>query len=379
MRPTPSSTRWCRTQRTTRCSRAADRSCTPRSRARSRQRFPDIKTTEPEVLAHHLTAAGLAEAAIPLWQAAGELALKRMALTEAISHLNQGARTDLHPAPVIGARCQRTGLRTRLGTAWRRSKAGPPRKSGPACIRHLRWRSRSSATTRWRQSSADCRATFCTQGRVAESLPWVQEMLDIAKATGDADLLIAGHMAACACYCSAGESHQGSGARRQGAGPLRRREASPPRGHPQPGSQNVGRIFGSISTWMLGYPDRALRLNNEKDVHARRRGHPFDLGFALSTGAHEFDHRWNAEELRKRAEECERLGRENSLPVCGRCGIRCHMAWHLSGKAKPPKQSPRSRLASRSGKRAAARTSAGPESAPGRSHGADRRPRQCLH
>ena len=50
-------------------------------------RFPNIKTTEPEVLAHHLTAAGLAEAAIPLWQAAGQLALKRMALTEAISHL----------------------------------------------------------------------------------------------------------------------------------------------------------------------------------------------------------------------------------------------------------------------------------------------------
>ncbi len=44
------------------------------------KRFPNIKTTEPEVLAHHLTAAGLAEAAIPLWQAAGELALKRMAL-----------------------------------------------------------------------------------------------------------------------------------------------------------------------------------------------------------------------------------------------------------------------------------------------------------
>jgi nucleotide-binding universal stress UspA family protein len=38
------------------------------------------------------------------------------------------------------------------------------------------------------------------QGRVAESLPWAQEMLDIAKATGDADLLIMGHSTACACY-----------------------------------------------------------------------------------------------------------------------------------------------------------------------------------
>ena len=36
--------------------------------------------------------------------------------------------------------------------------------------------------------------------------------------------------------------------------------------------------------WMLGYPDRALLQSDEKDAHARRRGHPFDLGFALHTG-----------------------------------------------------------------------------------------------
>ena len=34
---------------------------------------------------------------------------------------------------------------------------------------------------------------------------WAQEMLDLAKATGDADLLITGHALACACYCFAGE------------------------------------------------------------------------------------------------------------------------------------------------------------------------------
>ncbi|HUU74370.1 MAG TPA: adenylate/guanylate cyclase domain-containing protein, partial [Burkholderiales bacterium] len=41
------------------------------------EHFPQTKDTEPEVLAHHLTAAALTEAAIPLWQRAGELALKR--------------------------------------------------------------------------------------------------------------------------------------------------------------------------------------------------------------------------------------------------------------------------------------------------------------
>src|ERR1700694_3077432 len=54
------------------------------------EHFPNVKINEPEVLAHHLTASGLAENAIPLWQAGGDLALKRMALAEAISHLNQG-------------------------------------------------------------------------------------------------------------------------------------------------------------------------------------------------------------------------------------------------------------------------------------------------
>src|SRR5262249_34734948 len=54
------------------------------------ERFPNIKATEPEVLAHHLTAAHLAEAAAPLWRAAGELSMRRMALTEAVSHLTRG-------------------------------------------------------------------------------------------------------------------------------------------------------------------------------------------------------------------------------------------------------------------------------------------------
>src|ERR1700678_3303633 len=47
-------------------------------------------------------------------------------------------------------------------------------------------------------------------------------------------------------------------------------------------------IWASLCSWVLGYPDRALRLNDEKDTHARRRGHPFDLGYALTSGAHQF-------------------------------------------------------------------------------------------
>jgi predicted ATPase len=82
------------------------------------QRFPNVKSTEPEVLAHHLTAAGLAEAAIPLWQAAGELALQRTALTEAIAHLDQGLElVSTLPQSSRRDACE-LGLRSLLGTAW---------------------------------------------------------------------------------------------------------------------------------------------------------------------------------------------------------------------------------------------------------------------
>ena len=161
-------------------------------------RFPNIKTTEPEVLAHHLTAAGLAEAAIPLWQAAGELALKRMALTEAIAHLNQGLelvstlpRSSERDASELELRSlpwHRVDGAQRLG----RSGSLDQPASGP-CLGEVARAPRRAAA---HPLGTDV-TTSSTQGRVAESLPWAEEMLDIAQATGDADLLIAGHMTAC--------------------------------------------------------------------------------------------------------------------------------------------------------------------------------------
>src|SRR6201994_2966820 len=148
------------------------------------QRFPSIKTTEPEVLAHHLTAAGRAEAAIPLWQKAGELALRRMALIEAIAHLNQGLELLATLAPSSERDASELGLRSRLGSAWMALKGWQTQEVWaslhPALVlakslkRHDVLGPILSGLTR----------NISSQGRVAEALPWVEEMLDIAKPTG---------------------------------------------------------------------------------------------------------------------------------------------------------------------------------------------------
>jgi class 3 adenylate cyclase/tetratricopeptide (TPR) repeat protein len=277
--------------------------------------LPAITATEPEVLAHHLTAAGLAEAAIPLWQAAGELALKRLALTEAVSHLNRGLElaSTLHRTTQRDA--SELALRSLLGTAslglkgWAAPEVWTSLHPALALAKSLK-RHDALLPILWGLA-----ANVMTQGRVAEAFPSAEEMLDIAKATGDADLLIAGHAAAAAIYGRAGEFTKSV----QHATAVMGLYEDNKRHHLadffNQDPNTVAGVFGSISTWILGYPDRALRLSADKDAHARRRGHPVDLGWALTFGVHEFDHRFRPEDLRKRAEECERLGRENSLPV----------------------------------------------------------------
>ena len=53
-------------------------------------RFPESCETQPELLAHHYTEAGLAEQAIGYWQRAGQQASERSANLEAISHFTTG-------------------------------------------------------------------------------------------------------------------------------------------------------------------------------------------------------------------------------------------------------------------------------------------------
>ncbi len=65
------------------------------------ERFGDLAATEPELLAHHLTEAGIVEAAIDYWHRAGELAISHAAYREAANHLKRGMDLIhlLPPAP----------------------------------------------------------------------------------------------------------------------------------------------------------------------------------------------------------------------------------------------------------------------------------------
>jgi class 3 adenylate cyclase/predicted ATPase len=58
--------------------------------ARELEARPETVETQPELLAHHYTEAGLAEQAVGYWQRAGERSTARSAYVEAVAHLTKG-------------------------------------------------------------------------------------------------------------------------------------------------------------------------------------------------------------------------------------------------------------------------------------------------
>jgi predicted ATPase len=79
--------------------------------------FPETVETQPELLAHHYTEAGLTGQAIPYWQSAGQKALQRSANPEAVQHLAKGLNL-LSMLPETPVRIQQElGLQVAIGPA----------------------------------------------------------------------------------------------------------------------------------------------------------------------------------------------------------------------------------------------------------------------
>ena len=162
-------------------------------------RFADIAETQPELLAHHYTEAKQPEKASPLWQKAGGLALQRMALIEAIAHLNKGMDLIAALSPSVERDGRELDLRTLLGTAWMALKGWAAQEVWDSLFPAL------GLANSLRRDAALLPILWglfihvVCRGRVAELLRWVTQAMNAAETCGDPNLLIVGHHAAMSC------------------------------------------------------------------------------------------------------------------------------------------------------------------------------------
>ena len=166
---------------------------------------------------------------------------------------------------------------------------------------------------------SDSGAEYSVPDVLPESLRWVAQISDAADAYRDPDLPILEHYCAEGSYLFLGEPIKA----REHADQMLSLYSEEQHGHlvriMNGDAKTVALIWGAWATWMLGYPEQAMKMTNAGYDNARRVGHPVDLGWALMVGSFVFDHLREHEGQLNRAAEVERLGRENSLPFLTEC------------------------------------------------------------
>jgi len=278
------------------------------------ERFPNIKDAEPEVLAHHYTQAGMLEQAMPFWLKAGQLALSRMALSSAIAHLESGLRL-INSLPASPQRNDwELQLRTTASVAWEAFRGWPAPQITDVLLPALTLAKRSGQPNVVARTLWGLWVNPLTQGQIAESLRWADELMSAAEVSSDEGLTLIAHMAAMVTHFWLGNLVT---AKMHGEAILALYEAAK-HGHIALAMNHDPKTLTGLYTshwlWMLGYPDKAARVAEERGVHARAIGHPFDRGFALTCGGHVYDYRGEPEKQRTLADEAMQLGREHSMP-----------------------------------------------------------------
>jgi class 3 adenylate cyclase/tetratricopeptide (TPR) repeat protein len=278
------------------------------------ERFPNIRDTKPEVLAHHYTRAGLFEEGAAYWLKAGQNALGRIALTEAIAHLEAGLSV-IASLPASEAR-DRSELECRvlLSTAWEAYRGWPaPQLAAvlePALpLARAARQPRLLARTLW-----GLWVQLMSVGPVAESLVWSEELLRAGEEIADEELLLVGHMAVMVNNFWLGnpvvvERHARAIIQRyvhERHGQIVKFMNHDPK--------TLAGIYLPQVLWILGFPDRAAALVDERDAHARLIGHPFDTGFVLTLGAWVFHYRGEPEKQYAHNEAVQKLAQDAGLP-----------------------------------------------------------------
>jgi class 3 adenylate cyclase/tetratricopeptide (TPR) repeat protein len=281
------------------------------------ERWPETHDKAPELLAYHHTAAEQHKLAAPLWLRAGEIAIQRFALLEGITHLRTGMATLTRLHPSKSRDLTELSLRTVLGPALvaQQGWAHPEVRKvlEPAWARAQAHKRRSTYLPILSTLSVHAMSV----GALTEALRWSNELLKEGEEARDDGLVIVGHRSAAATYYWRGDF---IAARRSGD---RVRELYDTQRHwglalltnsdPFTGEG----IYRSQYLWMLGYPDQAKAANEATEANARRRGHPFDLAFALTLGAQVYEYLGDSEALFSRSEEAERIGKEHGITLLG--------------------------------------------------------------
>jgi class 3 adenylate cyclase/predicted ATPase len=244
--------------------------------------FPEVATSEPEVVARHRTAAEQHAAAVVHWRSAARRALSRGANVEAIAHLHQALACLSKEAETDDAKRAELELQCMLGPALMATRGwGAPEPHAA----FNRARTLCDMVGDRRQTFAALWGIWLFHAARADlpnGLALVGELFAIAEAEADEELELQAHHAAWGTRCWFGDMEVAVAHVERGLelyDPERHRSHAMRYGGHDPGV--CARVQGALTIWYRGYPDRALKNAEEGLSLAYTLKHPPSVGHAL--------------------------------------------------------------------------------------------------
>jgi predicted ATPase len=283
--------------------------------------FPEEVAAEPELLAHHLTEAGLFEKAVRLWLRAGDRAIERSANLEAIAHLKRGLEI-LERVPESRARDERELLLQAAlivpflaSEGW--ASAAIERVASRAVALGVRIAADSPAQLQVVLAQNYLAAVYSHRGELRAGRAIAEKAFGLAERIGDRLFL--------------GQMHF-----RLGELGLHLRDLAEARRHlerslslydPERDRAQAARLGYDVCTichaflatvlWQQGFPDDGLRHAEEAIAAARAAAHPLSEAAALSMAGHVHQLRGEDALCRERAEAALALAAEQMVPFHG--------------------------------------------------------------
>ena len=257
-------------------------------------RFPERCETQPEVLAHHYTEAGLAAQALPYWQQAGQRAIQRSANLEAVAHLTRGLEV-LATLPDTPERAQQElVVQTTLGPALAVTKGQAAPEVLHAYTRARELCQQVGETPQLFQVLRGLWYFYLHRVELGTAREMGEHLLTLAQRVGDPALRLEAHYALGNTLNYLGEF---AAAQAHFAQVIALYDPQQHHAHAYLYGQDPGvvcRHYAAVTLWYLGYPDQALQRSQEALTLAQELAHPHSLAFALIFAAwvHHFRREW---------------------------------------------------------------------------------------
>ena len=243
--------------------------------------FPELCESQPELLAHHYTEAGVMAQAIPYWQRAGQRAIERSANLEAIGHLTKGLEV-LKTLPDTPDQVQQElMLHIALSVPLMATKG-----AGASEVERIYTRARElcqqvGETSQLFPVLYGLWLFYLVRAQLQTARQLGEELLTLAQRMQDVTLLLEAHRALGTSLFYLGELALGRAHLEQAItlyDPQQHRSLAFRIG------QDPGVVCGGFAAWalgVLGYPDQARQRSYDTYTLAQELAHPFSLAYAL--------------------------------------------------------------------------------------------------